>query len=89
MEKLMPVDVLSSIKGAKPSDAVSKLFEKIKTAYEKHEGNMTTLQQKAVQVNALREDEVLHSSERERAQIIANFPKEKDGFLLVSKVIEG
>jgi len=32
MNKIMTVDVLSSIKGAKPSEAVNQLFESIKSA---------------------------------------------------------
>ena len=32
MSKIMTVDVLSSIKGAQPSESVNKLFEAIKNA---------------------------------------------------------
>ena len=41
MSKIMTVDILSSIKGAQPSEAVNKLFDVIKNAhtnnnYKKH-----------------------------------------------------
>ena len=35
MSKIMTVDILSSIKGAKPSEAVNKLFDVIKSANKK------------------------------------------------------
>ena len=40
MSKLMTVDILSSIKGAKPSEAVNKLFEVIKNADANNGKNM-------------------------------------------------
>jgi Asp-tRNA(Asn)/Glu-tRNA(Gln) amidotransferase C subunit len=41
-----------------------------------------------VSLNDLREDVVIESSALEKQIIIANFPKEKNGYLVVSKVIE-
>jgi Asp-tRNA(Asn)/Glu-tRNA(Gln) amidotransferase C subunit len=41
-----------------------------------------------VSLDGLRDDVVLDSSAIEKQIIIENFPKEKDGYLVVSKVIE-
>ncbi len=41
-----------------------------------------------VEVSDLREDVVISSSETEKNIIKQNFPKEKNGYLVVSKVIE-
>ncbi len=85
MSKIMTVDVLSSIKGAKPSASVNQLFEVIKNANQnlelKHTNNVVGL-------NDLREDVVEHSSATEKEIIKENFPKQKNGFLVVAKVIE-
>ncbi|GAA4280896.1 hypothetical protein GCM10022260_13170 [Gaetbulibacter aestuarii] len=88
MSKMMTVDVLSSIKGAKPSAAVNKLFEVIKNAQTNNNPSFNNNQNNHVSVNALRSDMVVESSELEKAIIKENFPKEKDGYLVVSKVIE-
>lgn len=83
----MTVDVLSSIKGAQPSEAVNKLFEVIKNA----QTNNTSLNinhNNSVSLNNLRDDVVIESSAIEKQIIIENFPKEKNGYLVVSKVIE-
>ncbi|MEP3837914.1 MAG: hypothetical protein ABJM36_09710 [Algibacter sp.] len=87
MSKIMTVDVLSSIKGAQPSEAVNKLFEVIKNANTSN-NNATNNHNNAVSLNDLRDDEVMHSSAIEKQIIIENFPKEKNGYLVVSKVIE-
>ena len=80
----MTLEVLSSIKGATSSAAVDQLFEEIKKA-ETHHGEMKV---KAVTLNDLRADEVKESSEMEKSIIRNNFPMSKNGFLVVSKVIE-
>ena len=86
MSKMMTVDVLSSIKGAKPSETVNKLFDVIKNA---NINNTTIVENKnAVFLDDLREDDVVDSSEIEKQIIIENFPKEKNGYLVVAKVIE-
>lgn len=86
MSKMMTVDVLSSIKGAEPSETVNKLFDVIKNA---NINNNTIVENKnAVFLNDLREDVVVDSSEIEKQIIIENFPKEKSGYLVVAKVIE-
>lgn len=85
MSKIMTVDVLSSIKGAKESEAVSKLFEVIKSTNASTANNVNT---NAVALNDLREDVVIHSPQAEKDIIIENFPREKNGYLVVAKVIE-
>ena len=86
--KIMPVDILSSIKGAKSSEAVDKLFDVIKNA-ETHSNSSNQNAKNAVSLNDLRDDVIEHSSEMTKEIIKENFPKEKDGYLVVSKVIEG
>ncbi|SFC81185.1 MULTISPECIES: hypothetical protein [Algibacter] len=87
MSKIMTVDVLSSIKGAQPSEAVNKLFEVIKNANTSN-NNASNNHNNAVSLNDLRDDVVVDSSATEKQIIIENFPKEKNGYLVVSKVIE-
>ena len=88
MSKMMTVDVLSSIKGAKESEAVSKLFESIKKANTSNTNATNTNHNNAVSLDDLREDVVIDSPQAEKQIIRENFPKEKDGYLVVSKVIE-
>ncbi|KOY50968.1 hypothetical protein I602_528 [Polaribacter dokdonensis DSW-5] len=84
----MTVDILSSIKGAQPSEAVNKLFDVIKNANSNNANAFNKNHNNAVSVNDLREDLVINSSSLEKEIIIENFPKEKNGYLVVSKVIE-
>lgn len=85
----MTVDILSSIKGATPSEAVNQLFDVIKNAHSNNNNNPNTnVYNNAVSLNDLRDDVVLNSSETEKQIIIENFPREKNGFLVVTKVIE-
>jgi Asp-tRNA(Asn)/Glu-tRNA(Gln) amidotransferase C subunit len=88
MSKIMTVDILSSIKGAQPSEAVSQLFEVIKNAHPANNNPSTTVNHNAVSLNALRADEVVESSASEKQIIKDNFPKRKGGYLVVTKVIE-
>ncbi|OBQ55955.1 hypothetical protein JJL45_05960 [Tamlana sp. s12] len=88
MSKIMTVDVLSSIKGAQPSETVNKLFEVIKNANLTNNNSFNNNHNNSVSLNNLREDVVIASSELEKQIIIENFPKEKNGYLVVSKVIE-
>ncbi|NJB81953.1 hypothetical protein [Wenyingzhuangia aestuarii] len=88
MSKIMPVDILSSIKGAKSSEAVDKLFDVIKNA-EINQNSSNQNAKNAVSIGDLRADVVENSSEITKQIIKENFPKEKDGYLVVSKVIEG
>ena len=87
MSKIMTVDILSSIKGAQSSEAVGKLFEVIKNA-NKTNNSFNKNHNKAVFLDDLREDVVIDSPKIEKQIIIENFPKEKNGYLVVSKVIE-
>ena len=88
MNKIMTVDVLSSIKGAQPSEAVNKLFDIIKNAHPANDNSFNNNHNNYLSLNDLRDDIVILSSEIEKKIIKENFPKEKDGFLVVSKVIE-
>lgn len=87
MSKIMTVDILSSIKGAQPSEAVNKLFDVIKNAQPTN-NNTSNNHNNSVSINDLRDDVVIESSAIEKQIIIENFPKEKNGYLVVSKVIE-
>ena len=87
MSKIMTVDILSSIKGAQPSEAVNKLFEVIKKAQSANNSTHNT-KHNCVSVDDLRDDIVRESSAIEKQIIIENFPKEKNGYLVVSKIIE-
>ena len=87
MSKIMTVDVLSSIKGAKPSEAVNQLFEVIKNANASN-NNAFNNHSNSVSLDDLRDDVVIDSPDSEKQIIIENFPKEKNGYLVVSKVIE-
>ena len=85
----MTVDILSSIKGAQPSESVNKLFDVIKNAVPTNNNASNNVNRNCVSVSDLREDVVVESSAMERQLIIENFPNKKNGFLVVAKVIEG
>jgi len=87
MSKIMTVDILSSIKGAKPSESVNTLFDVIKNA-DQNKNALHTVNNNSVSLDVLREDVVLESSALEKEIIIENFPRKKNGFLVVAKVIE-
>jgi len=84
----MTVDVLSSIKGAQPSETVNQLFEVIKNANTSNNNAFNNNHNNGVSLDDLRDDVVIDSSATEKQIIIENFPKEKNGYLVVSKVIE-
>jgi len=84
---MMTVDILSSIKGAKESETISKLFDVIKKA-NTSTTNFADNSYNALSLDDLREDVVVESSQIEKDIIIENFPKKKDGYLVVAKVIE-
>ncbi|WP_207303322.1 Asp-tRNA(Asn)/Glu-tRNA(Gln) amidotransferase subunit GatC [Hyunsoonleella flava] len=88
MSKIMTVDVLSSIKGAQPSETVNKLFDVIKNANTSNNNAFNNNHNNGVSLDNLRDDVVVDSSATEKQIIIENFPKEKNGYLVVSKVIE-
>lgn len=85
----MTVDILSSIKGAQPSESVNQLFEVIKNAVPSNNNATNNISLNCVSVSNLREDVVVESSAIEKQLILENFPKKKNGFLVVAKVIEG
>jgi Asp-tRNA(Asn)/Glu-tRNA(Gln) amidotransferase C subunit len=89
MSKIMTVDVLSSIKGAQPSESVNKLFDVIKNAIPANNNSLNNVNHNCVSVSDLREDVVVESSVIEKQIILENFPNKKNGFLVVAKVIEG
>ena len=89
MNKTMTVDILSSIKGAQPSESVNQLFEVIKNAIPLNATTLNNVNHNCVSVSDLREDVVMESSAMEKQLIIENFPNKKNGFLVVAKVIEG
>jgi len=85
----MPLDLLASIKGASSSEAVEELFSVIKKAVPTREGEIATdTEAMAVSLENLRSDRIERSPEMEKELIRKNFPKEKNGFLVVPKVIE-
>ena len=84
----MTVDILSSIKGAQPSETVNKLFDVIKNAQITNNNSLNNVNNNCVSINDLREDVVIECSAIERQIIVGNFPKEKNGYLVVSQVIE-
>lgn len=85
----MPLDLLSSIKGARSSEAVNELFNVIKKAALTREGDITLeTNADAVSIEDLRSDIIERCPEIGKEIIKKNFPKEKNGFLVVPKVIE-
>jgi Asp-tRNA(Asn)/Glu-tRNA(Gln) amidotransferase C subunit len=88
MSKIMTVDILSSIKGAQPSESVNQLFDVIKNASSNKKPS-NNVNYNCVSVSDLRDDVVLESSAMEKQLILENFPNKKNGFLVVAKVIEG
>ncbi|MFM9826402.1 hypothetical protein [Flavobacterium sp.] len=89
MNKTMTVDILSSIKGAQPSESVNQLFDVIKNAIPTNNNTVNNVHHNCVSVSNLRDDVVIASSAIEKQLIIENFPSKKNGFLVVAKVIEG
>ena len=89
MNKTMTVDILSSIKGAQPSESVNQLFDVIKNAVPSNATTLNNVNNNCVSVSNLREDVVIESSAMEKQIILENFPNKKNGFLVVAKVIEG
>ena len=90
MSKIMTLEVLSSIKGAEASDAVTELFGHVKHALVGTDASDAAdiFSEHCIPLDQLRDDIVIESSEYERKLIIENFPAEKKGYLMVMKVIE-
>jgi len=90
MEKIMPLDLLASIRGAESSEAVEELFRVIREAMKEQEGTdiiETDIRQSA-SLERLRSDIPEACPEPVKELIRKNFPQEKNGYLLVPKVIE-
>ena len=89
MGKIMPLELLSSIKGAGSSDAVNELFNVIRRAVPDNKGDIIlNTNENAVSIESLRSDCIERCPEIEKELIKKNFPSEKNGFLVVPKVIE-
>lgn len=89
MEKTMPLDLLSSIKGAQSSEAVNELFNVIQRAIPDNQKTVSfDMEANAVAINELRPDVIASCEEDQKELIRKNFPAEKNGFLVVPKVIE-
>jgi Asp-tRNA(Asn)/Glu-tRNA(Gln) amidotransferase C subunit len=89
MEKIMPLDLLSGIKGVAYSEAVNELFTIIKrSAPLNDENHLPGAGMIAASLDDLRNDEIIRCPEAEIELIKKNFPKGKNGFLVVPKVIE-
>ncbi len=87
----MTLEVLSSIKGAKQSGAVSELFMTIKSPVPLNgdENSKDGTIGDIVSFEDLRNDVVVESTSLEKKIIKENFPVRKNDFLVVPKVIEG
>ena len=66
MSKTMTVDILSSIKGAQPSESVNQLFEVIKNAIPSNNNTVNNVHHNCLSVSDLREDVVIASSAIEK-----------------------
>lgn len=89
-DKIMPLELLSSIKGARESEAVAGLFRVIQNAGEEDSAvdPSSAESPETVSLETLRSDEVRSCPEEIKEIIRANFPAEKNGYLVVPKVIE-
>jgi Asp-tRNA(Asn)/Glu-tRNA(Gln) amidotransferase C subunit len=90
MSEIMPLEILASIKNAEPSQSIEELFEIIDNALPGDIKDMPleTRRVIVIKVEDLRDDVVKESTSLEKELIISNFPRMKNGFLVVSKVIE-
>jgi len=90
MEKIMPLELLSGIRGALPSESVEQLFRVIREAVPDGVEDPSTGRDLsgAVSLEVLRSDDIVICPENERELIRKNFPREKNGYLVVPKVIE-
>ena len=82
--------MLSNIEGATSSEAIEQLFDTLRKA---EAGNNTfdeinLLAGNAISSETLREDIAIGASAVEKQLIMDNFPKQKDNYLVVPKVIE-
>ena len=82
--------MLSNIAGATSSEAVEQLFDTLRNTATENDKEMDVnrLSVNTISSENLREDKVVEASDVERQLIIANFPKQKDNYLVVPKVME-
>lgn len=88
VEKTMTLDVLSSIKGASSSKVIENIFQSIKNVNVEGLQKSNYNQTKTAFTKELREDVVVLSSELEKEIIRKGFPKQKNGYLVVQKIID-
>ena len=86
----MPLDLLSSIKGATSSEAVTELFKVISEAVPEQirEDRKQAGKDLAITIESLRNDEVKECPEKVKEIIRSNFPDRKNDYLVVPKVID-
>jgi len=90
MKELTPLEILSHIEGATASMSVEKLFNTLRDVETetKEDVIIDRLLGNPISAAELREDIVVEASDDEKCLIIANFPSEKENYLVVPKVIE-
>jgi len=90
MKELMSLEVLSNIEGATASEAVGQLFETLRNTETGTNGVdvINLLSGNAITTDELRDDIAVEASADEKRLIIANFPSEKNNYLVVPKVID-
>ena len=90
MKELTSLEVLSNIEGATASEAVEQLFEMLRMTETGINGVdvINLLSGNAITTDGLREDIAVETSADEKRLIIANFPSEKNNYLVVPKVID-
>jgi Asp-tRNA(Asn)/Glu-tRNA(Gln) amidotransferase C subunit len=90
MEKFMPLELLSTIKGAKSSEPIEKLFDIVRNADagQETESSIDLISNHLVAVDKLREDIVKDTTSVEKQIILDNFPNQKNNYLVVHRVIE-
>ena len=87
MNELTSLELLSNIEGVTSSEAIEQLFKTIRNAAAE-KNFINRLSGNAISTEDLREDRVVEASDVEKQLIIANFPEQKDNYLVVPKVIE-
>ena len=89
MEKMMPLEELSGIKGAVSSESVETLFDVIRnSSVDLSDRESASFSNNCISIDNLREDVVINSESHERNCILNNFPNNNNGYLVVAKVIE-
>jgi len=90
MDELTSLEMLTNIKGATSSEAIEQLFDTLRNATTEKgkDDEINLLARNAISTEELREDVAVETSAVEKELIIANFPKQKDNYLVVPKVIE-